>query len=257
MQRFLDALSRLQQRHALLLFLALGALLFALEGRRHRGAMPPPPQAAGEGVTAAQWLEDEVLYREAMARGLDDGDVIVRRRLVQKMRQLLETSADVAEPDAQELRDWIDTHAGRYGGVARLSLDHVFLSRSLRTGLAADAATVGARLRAGTDAAGLGDPHPAGSGGERLGTRELERVFGSALVAQLGELPAGSWQGPLASALGLHYVRIRERSLQAPDYAAVRDRARRDYLVERRREATRLALHQLKARYGLEATATP
>lgn len=252
MQRFLDALSRLQQRHALLLFLALGALLFAVDGVRHRPAPLTAPAAAGQGEDAAQWLEDEVLYREALARGLDDGDLIVRRRLVQKMRLLLETGADVAEPSEAELRDWIDTHAGRYGGIARLSLDHVFVSRSLRADPAAAARSLAAQLQAGNVV--QGDPHPAGNALEAADTRELERVFGRALLARFAELPEGGWQGPLPSSLGLHFVRIRERRLQPPDHAAVREQAQRDLLIERRRAATQLALQRLKAGYGL---ATP
>ncbi len=261
MNRFLDALSRLQQRHALLLFLALGAALFTVDGLRRAPLPLTPPEVAGEGATAAQWLEDEVLYREALTLGLDDGDLIVRRRLVQKMRQLLETGVDVAEPSEADLRAWIDAHAGRYGGMARISLDHVFLSRSLRTGSLAEVVEqIGTQLRSGavTDLTTLSDPHPAGTQLTQRSARELESLFGTALIAPLGELPLDRWEGPLPSALGFHFVRIRERQTQTPDYVGMRERAQRDYLVEHRREGTRLALDALKARYGLSAaTATP
>lgn len=250
----IDGLSRLQQRHALLLFLALGAALFTVDGLRQRTPALQPPQVAGGDDGAAQWLEDEVLYREAKARGLDDGDLIVRRRLVQKMRLLLETGVDVAEPDEAALRRWVDTHAARYGGTARLSLDHVFLSRARRgERLAADAETMAARLQtaAPADLAALGDPHPAGTRVEHASLRDAERLFGTALTRQLAELPQQDWQGPLASALGLHFVRVRGREVMAPDYAAVREPALRDYLIEQRRLRTQLALDELKARYGV------
>lgn len=254
LQSFLDLLSRLQQRHALLLFLALGALLFTVDGLRRHEPILQLPESVGEGQSATQWLEDEVLYREALARGLGDGDLIVRRRLVQKMRLLLETGVDVAEPSDAELRRWIDTHAGRYGGVERISLDHVFLSRGRHDArLGSEATTLGTRLRGGEafDLDALSDPHPGGTRLDAIGSRELERLFGSMLARELAELPAGDWQGPLPSALGLHFVRIRDRRLQAPDYAAVHEAAQRDYLLERRREASRIALAELKARYGL------
>lgn len=250
-QAFLDALSRLQRRHGLLLFLALGAALFAVDALRRAPESPGAPQ--GEGAAAAQWLEDEVLYREALARGLDAGDPVVRRRLVQKMRLLLETSVDVAEPDQAEVRAWIDADPGRYGGIARVDLDHVFLSRSLRgAALGAQAEALAAMLRSG-GAAPASDPHPAGADLRGADARQLDRLFGEALAAELARLPQGEWRGPLRSALGLHLVRIHARELRAPDYAAVADRARRDLLLERRREATRLALGELKARYGVQS----
>jgi len=261
LQRFLDALSRLQQRHALLLFLALGAALFTVEYlRQPKTALQAPAEAAADARAAAQWLEEEVLYREALARGLDEGDLIVRRRLVQKMRLLLETGVDVAEPSDAELRAWIDAHPGRYGGVAQITLEHIFLSRGLRDArLAADAAALKQQLdsTAALNPAALSDPHPAATPLERADARALERLFGSVLAAQIAELPAGSWQGPLPSALGLHFVQVRERQTRAPDYTAVRERAQRDYLLERRRELTALALEHLKSGYGLAPARAP
>lgn len=255
LQRLLDALSRWQRRHALLLFLALGAALFTVDHlRRGERAIVLPAVVAASPAGSQQWLEDEVLYREALARGLDDGDLIVRRRLVQKMRLLLETGVDAAEPDAAALRQWIDRHPGRYGGVARTSLDHVFLSRG-RHGADLDAAAsrIGARLAEATDLAALADPHPAGTLVADAEPRALERSFGTALAGRIAELPLDQWQGPLPSALGLHFIRVRARVTQAPDYAAVHDRARRDYLIEQRRAGTQLALEALLRRHGVDA----
>ncbi len=261
MQRFLDRLSRLQQRHALLLFLALGAALFTAEGLRRPTPTLAAPGVVGAGASAQQWLEEEVLYREALARGLDEGDLIVRRRLAQKMRLLLETSVDVPEPDTAQLRAWIDAHPARYGGLEHLSLSHVFLSRSLRgTQLGDDAVRVAAQLRSGAvqEIERLGDPHPGGTQLQRVTHRELERLFGTPVTAQLLELPVGSWEGPIASAFGIHFVYVRQRQLGTPDYAAVHDRAQRDFLIEQRRIATAVALTDLKARYGLsERLTTP
>lgn len=252
MQRFLDTLSVLQRRHALGLFLALGAALFVADGWQRR---PPPLEApAVAGEDPRQWLEDEVLYREALARGLDDGDLIVRRRLVQKMRLLLEAGVDVPEPDEAQLRAWVEAHPARYGGLVRLRLEQVFLSRSRHdVQLPAAASAMAARLQGGdaVDLGALSDPHPAGTRLDDADPPTLQRLFGSALADQLGELPEGQWQGPLASSLGLHFVRVLGRDTRVPELAAVRERAQRDWLLEQRRVKTRLALAELKARHGL------
>lgn len=259
-QALIDALSALQRRHSLALFLGLGAALFAVDGLRGgQPALPSLPAGVESPQAAQQWLEDEVLYREAVARGLGEGDLIIRRRLVQKMRLLLEVGVEVAEPGETELREWIDRHAGRYGGVARLSFDHVFISRGrhdARLGEAAAAVAETLRLQPDAELAPLSDPHPGGTRIDGLSAIELDRQFGKALAPQLAELPTGRWQGPLASSLGLHLVRIRERQTQTPDYAAVRDRAQRDYLLDQREAKTQLALDRLKARYGAASGAS-
>src|SRR6476469_6919771 len=47
------------------------------------------PTAAEEQALVRRYVENEALYREALALTLDRGDVIVRRRLVQKMELFL------------------------------------------------------------------------------------------------------------------------------------------------------------------------
>ena len=54
---------------------------------RRNGALPT---ASEEAALVQRYIDNEVLYREALALGLDRGDIIVRRRLVQKMEFLTE-----------------------------------------------------------------------------------------------------------------------------------------------------------------------
>ncbi|ULQ47225.1 peptidyl-prolyl cis-trans isomerase [Flagellatimonas centrodinii] len=250
----LDRLSRLQQRHALWLFLALGGGLFAVDVWRQQPAPLTPPAAAVATGTATEWLEEEVLYREALTRGLAEGDLIVRRRLAQKMRQLLETGVEVATPDDATLQTYIDRHPSRYGGLARADVDHVFLSRGRRgAALAADAEAVAGQLPAGAvvDSDRLGDPHPAGVRLRGANFRDLERVFGTPLATEIGGLPEGEWQGPLPSGLGLHFVRVSGRVLRTVDIDSVRQRALQDWLRAARTDRTQAAINDLLERHGV------
>src|SRR5260370_1160777 len=65
------------------------------EHRRRTGALPTADE---ERALVQRYVDSEVLYREALAEGLDRGDLIVRRRLVQKMEFLLGAGADGREP---------------------------------------------------------------------------------------------------------------------------------------------------------------
>ena len=85
------------------------------------------PSAEDERQRVERFIDSELLYREALARGLDRGDVIVRRRLIQKMEFLLEAEAD-AEPPEAELAAALAASPGRYALPERLSLEQVFLS---------------------------------------------------------------------------------------------------------------------------------
>ncbi len=53
-----------------------------------QGRAPPSPDELRSLVE--RWVRDEVLFREAVALGLDRNDTIVKRRMVQKMEFLAE-----------------------------------------------------------------------------------------------------------------------------------------------------------------------
>src|SRR5262249_30114133 len=155
---------KLWLREPLLHFLVLGVALFAL----HRVIAPRPPgrtiavtPEVAEGLArdherrtrAApsaderralidRYVESELLYREALALGLDRGDTIVRRRLVQKMQFVLETAGDGEQPGDDELRALIARAPERWAQPTRLSFTHVFVPSG-------DAAPLRARLLRG------------------------------------------------------------------------------------------------------------
>jgi peptidyl-prolyl cis-trans isomerase C len=75
---------------------------------------------------------DEELYRKAIALGLDRDDAIVRGILVRQMRLLLKRSGGEPTPDDAELRAYLDRHRDEYLEPARVSLWHVFLATDRR-----------------------------------------------------------------------------------------------------------------------------
>src|SRR6185295_8872661 len=78
---------------------------------RRNGALPT---ASEEAALVQRYIDNEVLYREALALGLDRGDIIVRRRLVQKMEFLTEGIDPIATPTDDELQGYLDAHSERY-----------------------------------------------------------------------------------------------------------------------------------------------
>ena len=255
--RMLDAISRALHRHALLWFLLLGAMLFAVDHLRRQPPPLTPPPGLDEGA-ARQWLEEEVLYREASRRGLGEGDLIVRRRMAQKMRALLETAATVAPPTDAELQAFMAAAPARYGGLERLDFDHVFLSRGERPAAGAtDIQALRERLPDMTASAlrSASDPHPAGVAVRGAPFRDLERWFGTSLATHVAGLPVGNWHGPIASSLGTHFVRVTDRRLHALDVGSARQQAQQDWLQVARAEKTRAAIDALMAAHGVVPTA--
>ena len=145
-------------KEPLLHFLALGAVIFALNAWREK-ARPTEASAARIEVTAAvierlragyerqfgkapdaeelrglvtAHIREEVLCREALALGLDRDDTIVRRRLAQKMEFLTDDLAGAAEPEDAAVREFFEKNAARYAKPAQVSFRHVYFSKEKR-----------------------------------------------------------------------------------------------------------------------------
>lgn len=216
------------------------------------------PEAAELEAALSRLVDDEVLVREARRRGLDQGDVIVRRRLIQKMELLAEALAPAAPPpDDEQLRALRDRRPERFREPARVTLEHVFVSRDrhgART--AAVAESLRRRLAAGEPAAALGEPFPRGRSFGPLSEAQLTGIFGAELAAAAMGLPEGVWSAPLSSAYGLHLVRVSAQlAPRLPDVAELRERLTEEWHASRREERQRRAIEALRSRYRVHIAA--
>jgi hypothetical protein len=212
-----------------------------------------PPADDELAPMVQEFIREEVLFREGVAMGLDQDDVIVRRRIGQKMEFLIGDLAVPAEPADETLATYLDANRDKYLEPPHLTFTHVYFSTDRR----------GAQARADAEAAldELGDRPRAPELGDRFAlavdyadktVREVDQTFGPAFGEQLVEAPVGEWFGPVESAYGLHLVRVLERTEpRIPDFDELLDRLSVDYSFETRQAANALALERLTERYRI------
>jgi len=214
----------------------------------------PPSDEEIQGAIAA-YVREEALLREARRRGLDRGDLIVRRRLIQKMEFLAEDLAVIDEPDEQALATWLVTHREQIARPARVDLIHVFLSRDRRGDAVSEAAQrVLAQLREGrADMArpwALGDPFLLEYQFKARDAKRLEALFGQAFSEEVMGAEVGRWIGPLESSYGLHLVKVtRKEPARLPPLSEVRAEVRQAVLDARRKAAREAFIDEIVAGY--------
>lgn len=261
----------------MVLFAAVGALLFwaanALDVERDtviridRGEVtqlaayweaqaqrkPTPQEMKG---LIQERIDEEVLYREALRLGLDKDDVIVRRRLAQKVSFLNEDMARVAEPGEAALQAFYRDNAARYSEPAFVSFDQVYFSperRGARLDASVQAVLDDLVQHGGDPPANAGDPFMLPASNREMALDLLARDYGRVFADALRAMPEGRWSGSVESAFGMHIVRVTARRGDRPiPFADVRQRVREDYLAQRRRDANAAWLKRLRARYQVE-----
>lgn len=154
-----------------------------------------PPTSEELNGLIEDHVREEVLYREALAMGLDKDDTIVRRRLRQKMEFVTDDVAAQAEPTDEELSAYLKAHPERFRLERRFTFSQVYLNPD-RHGqhLARDAELLLAKLNeAGgkADVSALGDPFLLSHEFEAAPGSEVAKQFGEAFAAKLDELSPG------------------------------------------------------------------
>jgi parvulin-like peptidyl-prolyl isomerase len=232
-------------KEPLLHFLVIGAVLFGayawLNRDRNDAVMPELRVAAGD----VQWLRDtfalerqhapteaelralvrdfvkeELLARQAQELGLDKDDIVVRRRLAQKMTFLLQDNSARVSPSDADLRRLYEAQRGQAQAEPRtlftrpkISFTQIFFSRDKRADAAADARAALAQLSqgdAGAPTAALGDRASLKPELRNADERAVANQFGAKFAARVFELEPGAWQGPIESGQGFHLVRVTE-----------------------------------------------
>ncbi len=222
--------------------------------REHAERTGKAPSAEEAQALVDRYVGEELLFREALTLGLDRGDPIVRRRLVQKMELVGDGASPLPEPSDAVLQRFLDAHAVRYREPPRLSFQHVFFSRDRRGESAvADARAVAAELRGGADPQRLGDPFFQGRAWSRRSEQDLTSVFGAPFAAAVAALPAGRWSEPIPSSFGAHLVLVDERLEGRPaPLASVRARVRDEWITAQREQRRSSAIRALRERYHVE-----
>ena len=268
-------------REPLVHFLLLGAILFGLYAYAERG------RAGAEQskqirltlddlsqmvlVFRSQWrrdptpeelrslvedkVQEEVLYREALALGIEKDDTIVKRRMAQKMQFLAEDVAAAHEPTRDELATWYEPNRDQFASPPRVSFRHLYFSPDRRGAHAREDASAALTRLAGQPedsniAAALADTFMFQEYYRDRAPEFLGKEFGPAFALAVVKLPPGSWQGPVESGFGWHLVFIDTLIPgRVPAFEEVEADVKTAWLAEHKASAWQKAYQDMRAKY--------
>jgi peptidyl-prolyl cis-trans isomerase C len=270
-------------------FLLLGLVLFIaydyLQGRRGGGESPTqialtlddlrqldiyfesqwqrPPTPEEFKLLVEDKVQEEILYREALAMGLDKDDTIVRRRMAQKMRFLAEDVAAAHEPTTDELKAWFEKNSDKFALPSRVSFRHLYFSTDRRGQDARDdAAQALARIAGEPEdsnlALSLADRFMFQDYYSDRTSEQLAKEFGPQFAQGVSKLAPGSWQGPIESGYGWHLVFVDSVIPgRIPAFEEIEPDVKTAWLGAQKAEAWRQAYAAMRAKYTLLLPAPP
>lgn len=207
------------------------------------------------------YVREEVLYREAILLGLDQGDYVIRRRLVQKIEFITEGIAETtANVDAAALRRYFDANKADYYVEPYVTFAHVFFATENRP--RAEALSLAQKKLEELNRKGVPFSDAPQHGDRFLyHVNYVERTpdyvashFGVPMSESLFSLQPNEfvWRGPFDSAYGVHLVMLtvnepgREAALEE-----LEDRVLEDARRARTREETEAAIKDVVEAYDV------
>jgi hypothetical protein len=197
-------------REPLLHFVILGGVLFAVDAAIFARAEDPntivmdasvdaeakqvfetsrgrPPNEAELKALRQVWLDNEVLYREGLALGLDKGDQAIRERVIFKALSIVDAGTKRPAYDDALLREWFEKNREKYDQPARFDYEEAVLSGD----------TSEAAVRAFASSLNAGTAPDADAGLRVFKARphtNLVQSYGEAFATELESMPPGEWR---------------------------------------------------------------
>ena len=256
-------------REPLLHFLVLGGLLFAVDHflltrtddlrviavdaevdsqarEVFKAARGRDPNADELTALRRVWLDNEVLYREGLALGVDKGDTAIRERVIFKMLSVVSADLKLPPLDDNGLRQWFEKHRAAYDEPARYDFQEAVLAGDNSEAAVRAFVELLHRGTQGELSAGLrvfkGRPHA-----------NIVQGYGDQFAKALADSPAGKWRA-LPTREGWRAVQLEAITPPKPAvFEVVRPVVLQDWTDAIMSEQRTTAVRALAAKYIVKA----
>ncbi|HMJ09928.1 MAG TPA: peptidylprolyl isomerase [Polyangiaceae bacterium] len=254
-------------REPLLHFVVLGGLLFAIDYalvsknddsqrivvgadvnhqavhtfEKARGRKPNPDELK---ALHRVWLDNELLYREGLALGVDKGDPAIRERVIFKALSVIDSQVNLPPPDDNQLRAWFEKRRSKYDEPARFDFEEAALSGNNSEAAVRDFVSQLNGGAPGDGKAGLrvfkGRPHS-----------NLVQSYGAPFASALEKAEPGTWLA-LETRDGWRAVRLNATTAPKPAvYERVRGMVLHDWKDAVAAEQRTSAVRSLEKKYEI------
>lgn len=197
------------------------------------------------------WIAEEVYVRQAEALGLGEGDPLMRKYLRRKMELLTEGVVIVPEPDEEELRAYYEANKAQFSSEPLVS----FRQAQLQQPNDADYYSLVDALNRGVEAGTL-DAFAETARVQLADRFHVSRKYGVSFYDEVVGITPGIWEGPVASSVGVHFVKL--EAIRTPEpipFDVARPAVEAAWRSDTRERLAHEAFEQLKAYYDISVEA--
>ncbi|WP_288373207.1 peptidylprolyl isomerase [uncultured Algoriphagus sp.] len=205
-----------------------------------------------------QYLRQEVFYKEALALGLDHNDIIVKRRLAQKMEAVSnDLNAMLNPPTDADLREFYESNDSLFLLPPTYSFRQVLFTNQ-ESNWQQELTSMQVALQSGQDIPKARSLKLSISNEwKNSPLNEINKAFGGDFAFTLDSLPLNQWVGPISSGFGQHLVFISEKNeSQLADFDLVKSYVEKEYEYLTELEMQEQVYRDLLEKYQVKITSS-
>lgn len=208
-------------------------------------SMKRQPTAADMKILMDRWVDNEVLYREGLALGLDKGDSSIRERVIFKALSVTQSGLALPPLDDAGLRTWFESNRKRYDEPIRFDFQEAVVP----------AGSTVTDLQAFAVALNGGGASDIQSSLRIFKDRPLENLlqsYGTEFAEQIARQTVGRWQ-LIQSPTGSRIIRLEAvKPGNAADYDDIKVRAYQDWKDEAASKMTVQAIREMGKKFRVQ-----
>ncbi len=200
-----------------------------------------------------EYVLEQAAYYEGVKLGLDRNDIVIMRRVRQKLDFIAEESKPRPSPTDDLLQKYLQTHPEKFALESRYTLRHIFFDINKHgDSVFTQAKLTLAELKANPEknVNALGDRYLFKPYYKELTLTDLSRTFGQYFIQKITALSAGKWHVPIRSDFGSHLIYIEKKQGSAlPKLIDIRQVVLREWEHDLRKQSTTDFYQNLLAKY--------
>lgn len=225
--------------------------------------MKRPPAKQEVDIFLEDYVQREILFREAKAMGLDKNDIVVKNRMLQKLDFLTNDLLITGTPTDAEALKYFNNNPEKYIVPGKIDFIHIYFNLDKRSFDEAKQTALEVKKNLSISST---VPNNYFENGDLfilpyefygLSKADVTNKFGkSELSEEVLGLEEKKWGGPFLSSYGLHLVYVsNKKPSQALQFEEVKSDIKDILIKDKRKEAKKRIISELKKKYVITYTA--
>ena len=192
------------------------------------------------------YIEEEILYREALRLGLDQNDRIIKRRLAQKI-SFLKQETNREKPKTNQLIGFYEASKNKYFVPTTYSFTHYYFAQSPDAKTKALLALKNLKIQ---DIKIEAEPFFLGKNFSEYSLSEIEQAFGIEFLNAFENPRLNEWVGPFKSSYGEHLLFINNKKAgYLPEFETIEVLIRQDFAIQEQEQRLADYINTVKSEY--------